>query len=176
MSSFLCQDTGGRPEEIFSIRIENISWDARTIYNPEGKSKNSKRHFPISDRVEEVLKCRAGERKEGWLFPAKSKTGYLTTVAKAFARARKKAGLPSTVVLYSARHTFGTTVLEETKNPAVTMKAMGHGSARMMMRYQHPEYVEAVRRVINRRNKIVAAIGVGPTSGPTNAEGAQKSA
>jgi integrase len=123
-----------------------------------------------------VLKRRAGDRKVGWLFPAKSKSGHLTTVAKAFARARKKAGLPSTVVLYSARHTFGTTVLEETKNPAVTMKAMGHGSARMMMRYQHPEYVEAVRRVINRRNEAIARVGFGPTSGPTNAEGVPESA
>jgi integrase len=48
----LCQDTGGRPEEIFCITIENINWDARTIFNPTGKSKNSKRYFPISDRVE----------------------------------------------------------------------------------------------------------------------------
>jgi integrase len=78
-------------------------------------------------------------------------------------------------VLYSARHTFGTIVLEETKNPAVTMKAMGHGSARMMMRYQHPEYVEAVREAINRRNEA-AGNSVGPTSGPTQKEGAPTSA
>jgi integrase len=166
----LCQDTGGRPEEIFKIKIENIHWDARTIFNPEGKSKNSKRCFPVSDRAEEVLKRRTGERKQGWLLPANSKSGHLTTVAKAFARARKKAGLPSAVVLYSARHTFGTTVLEETKNPAVTMKAMGHGSARMM-RYQHPEYVETVRRVINRRNETT-----GTDVGPTEKLGTQTSA
>ena len=165
----LCQDTGGRPEEIFRMRIEEIDWATRTIFNPHGKSKNAKRYFPISDRVEEVLKCRAGERKEGWLFPSKSKSGHLTTVAKSFARARQRASLPATVVLYSARHTFGTTVLSETKNPAVTMKATGHGSARMMMRYQHPEYVEAVRCVINQRNET-AANAFGPTLGPTQKE------
>lgn len=41
-------------------------------------------------------------------------------------------------------------------------QAMGHGSARMMMRYQHPEYVEAVRRAINRRNESLN--GFGPNS------------
>jgi integrase len=64
------------------------------------------------------------------LFPSDSKVGHLTTVSKAFARAQEKAGLPDTVVLYSARHTFGTTVLAGTGNPAVTMKAMGHGAQR----------------------------------------------
>jgi integrase len=69
-----------------------------------------------------------------------------------FRIARKKAGLPDLVVLYSARHTFGTDLLDESKNMAVTMKAMGHGSTRMMMRYQHPEYVDVARAAINRRN------------------------
>jgi hypothetical protein len=32
------------------------------------------------------------------------------------------------------------------------MKAMGHGSPRMLIRYQHPEYVDVARDAINRRN------------------------
>ncbi len=34
-----------------------------------------------------------------------------------------------------------------------TMKAMGHGSPEIMMRHQRSEYVEAEKRVINRRNE-----------------------
>ena len=34
--------------------------------------------------------------------------GHLTTVAKQFRAARQEAGLPESLVLYSARHTFGT--------------------------------------------------------------------
>jgi integrase len=161
----VCQDTGARPEEIFRLRIEDIHWDERWIFNRCGKTKNSKRYLPISDRMLPLLQARAQSKKEGWVFPSKSKCGHLPTVSKMFARARELAGLPKTVVLYSARHTFGTTVLEETHNPAVTMKAMGHGSARMMMRYQHPEYVEAVRLAINRRNESLN--GFGPNLGPT---------
>ncbi len=81
--------------------------------------------------------------------------------------------LPASVVLYSARHTFGTDVLDGTKNPAVTMDVMGHSSPKMMMRYQHPNYTEAARIAINRRNE---RNNFGPTFGPSIAKGAQKSA
>ena len=73
-----------------------------------------------------------------------------------FAIARDQRGCRTSVVLYSARHTFGTDVLEGTKNPAVTMDVMGHTNPKMMMRYQHPEYVEAARKAINQRNERTA--------------------
>jgi integrase len=86
-----------------------------------------------------------------------------------FAIARERAGLPPSVVLYSARHTFATDVLHGTKSPAVTMDVMGHTNPKMMMRYQHPEYVQARRHAINRRNERHKL-------GPTQNEEAQGSA
>ena len=80
-----------------------------------------------------------------------------------FAIARKRARLPNSVVLYSARHTFGTDFLEGTENPAVTMGVMGHTNPKMVS-YQHPEYTQAARQAINRRN---LRNGFGPNSGPT---------
>jgi integrase len=167
------QDTGGRPDEIFRLRVEDIDWEQLQIFNRYGKTKKSKRWLLISDRMVEELKLLVAGRTEGWLFVSDSKCGHLTTVSKMFGIARKRAGLPNSVVLYSARHTFGTDVLEGTKNPAVTMDVMGHTNPKMMMRYQHPEYVQAAREAINRRN---LRNGFGPTSGPTHEEGAQASA
>ena len=89
--------------------------------------------------------------------------GHLTTVSKMFAIARKRARLPNSVVLYSARHTFGTDFLEGTENPAVTMDVMGHTNPKMMS-YQHPEYTQAAPQAINRRN---LRNGFGPNFGPT---------
>lgn len=129
-----------------------------------GKSKKSKRYLPISDRMVEELKRLVAGRTQGWLLVSDSRCGHLTTVSKMFAIARKRARLPNSVVLYSARHTFGTDVLEGTKNPAVTMDVMGHTNPKMMMRYQHPEYTRAARQAINRRN---LRNGFGPNSGPT---------
>ncbi len=34
----IIQDTGLRPEEVFRIRIENIDWSRRLIFNPHGKT------------------------------------------------------------------------------------------------------------------------------------------
>ena len=161
----MVQDTGGRPDEIFRLRVEDINWERRHIFNRYGKSKKSKRYLPISDRMMVELKRLVGGRAEGWLFPSDSKCGHLTTVSKMFALARERGGLPKSVVLYSARHTFGTDVLDGTKNPAVTMNVMGHTSPKMMMRYQHPEYTEAAREAINRRNE---GNGFGPTFGPSS--------
>lgn len=169
----IVQDTGARPDEAFRLRIEDIDWDHWQIFNRYGKTKKSKRYLPISDRMVAELKRLVCGRVEGWLFPSDSKCGHLTTVAKMFGIARELAGLPKGVVLYSARHTFGTDVLDGTKNPAVTMDVMGHTNPKMMMRYQHPEYTQAARKAINRRN---VRNGFGPTSGPTQEEGAQASA
>jgi integrase len=73
----MVQDTGGRPEEIFRIRVEDIRLDQHHIFNPQGKTKNSRRYLPVSDRMVDLLQCRCGDRKEGWLFPSDFKCGHL---------------------------------------------------------------------------------------------------
>jgi integrase len=102
--------------------------------------------------VIDLLFIRCGERKEGWVFRSKrSKSGHTVTIAKQFREARKVAGVPKSVVLYSARHTYGTLVYRETGNLKLVMDSMGHTDVRTAMRYQHPES-DKIRDVINRRN------------------------
>ena len=146
------QDTGMRPDEVFRIRIENIDWSRRLIFNPSGKTKAARRHVPISERMLDLLMIRCSEKREGWLFPSRrAKGGHLTTVAKQFRDARSKAGLPKSLVLYCARHTFGTAAYGATGNLAMVMKVMGHTDPRTAMHYQHP-VLDAVREAIDLRN------------------------
>lgn len=150
----MIQDGGMRPEEVARVRIEQINWQARVYYNASGKTPNAKRFIPLSDRVFDALFVRAGARKDGWLFPAKkAKSGHIhqNTLSHWFTKARRAAGLPDAMVLYSARHTFATDALAGTGNVAAVMKAMGHSDVRMLMRYQHPGD-EMVRDAMNRRN------------------------
>jgi integrase len=148
----IIQDTGLRPEEVFRIRIEYIDWLRRVIFNPHGKTKAARRHVPISERMVEIMMRRGGGRLEGWLFPSiRAACGHLTTVAKQFREARSKAGLPSNLVLYCARHTFGTAAYEATGNLAMVMNVMGHTDVRTSMRYQHPA-LDSVREAIDQRN------------------------
>jgi integrase len=141
-----------RPEEVFRIRIEHIDWSQRLIVNPNGKTKAARRHVPISERMLELLMVRCSDKREGWLFPSpRAKSGHLTTVAKQFREARSKAGLPESLVLYCARHTFGTAAYGAIGNLAMVMNVIGHTDVRTAMRYQHP-VLDSVHDAIDQRN------------------------
>jgi integrase len=91
---------------------------------PDSKTPEGRRTFPMSERVFEILRRRSRdsqgvEKKEGWVFPAcrkNAKLPYLTSIAKHFAEAREKGGLPKNLVLYCGRHDFGTVITARTGN------------------------------------------------------------
>lgn len=148
------QDAGLRPDEVSRVRIENIDWKTCTYFNASGKTKKARRRIPMSKRLFDALFVRAGKRKEGWLFTSKrSKTGHVTadSLSRAFCRAKRAAKLPEELVLYSARHTYGTAVYSATGNLKVVMEVMGHSDVKTAMRYQHPE-LDQVRTAIDNRN------------------------
>jgi integrase len=149
----IMRDTGMRNiSEVCRIRIEHIDWHNRAIFNPKGKTPEARRSVPMSDRVSDLLMTRCAGKTAGWVFPSdRSKTGHLTWINQQFARARAKAGLPKDLVMYCARHDFGTYALSQTGNLAAVMKAMGHRDVKTAMQYQHPE-LESVRIIINDRN------------------------
>ncbi len=107
----LILDSGMRPGEVFQMRWEDIAWDRGMIFIPRGKTRRSRRHVPMSERVAKILHQRRNGQTEGWVFASDSRCGHITTVAKSFEQAREVAGLPKEIVLYSARHTFATKVM-----------------------------------------------------------------
>ncbi len=152
----LMRDTGMRNgRELYPLRIEYIDWDKRVIFIPDSKTRNGRRMIAMSDRVMEILKARCAGRTEGWVFPSKRKGKHISCglVGKQWVAARKKAGLPEDLVLYCARHDFGTYVLNVTGNLKLVMDTMGHADVPTAMKYQHPE-LELVRRVINVRHTL----------------------
>jgi integrase len=121
----LMSDTRMRNDrELYRMRVENIDWNNRVIFNPNSKTKKGRRFVP--HRVLDILLVRCANRKEGWVFPSRQKGKHITggLVNKQWVRARKKAGLPKSLVLYCARHDFGTYVLQKTGNSAVVMNTM----------------------------------------------------
>jgi len=150
----LMRDTGMRNEgELYRTRIENIDWNDRVvIFVPDSKTPNGRRLVPMTDRVVDLLLVRCGVRREGWVFPSKrSKSGHLTTLAKAVSRSSDKSWASESLVLYCGRHDYGTRVLRETGNLAAVMKTMGHKDVKTAMQYQHPE-LEMVRQALNHNN------------------------
>src|SRR5215831_19290528 len=122
----LMRDTGMRNQrELYRMRIENLDWENRLIFVPDSKTPEGRRLVPMSRRVFEILSERCGTTQEGWVFPStRSASGHIRSIDRLFREARGKAGLPKELVLYCARHDYGTRIL------AAVMKTMGQGTSK----------------------------------------------
>ena len=146
----LMRDTGMRNQrELYRVRIENLDWENRVIFVPDSKTPEGRRLVPMSRRVLELLRTRCGTRAGGWVFPSKrSAAGHLCSIDRLFREARQQAGLPKELVLYCARHDYGTRVLMRSGNLAAVVRTMGHRDLKTAMHYQHPE-LEVVRAALD---------------------------
>lgn len=106
------------------------------------------------------LKQRLWERRENaksvWVYPGRRGEGHLKSIAKGFQNARRKAGVDTRKVLYTARHTFGTYALAASQNLPAVMKTMGHASVNSTLPYQH-HGMESIRAAIEARNNPAPA-------------------
>jgi integrase len=148
----IMRDSGMRNQkEVFRMRWEHMDWANSRYFVYESKTARGRRFVPISPRVQQALLARCSNQKEGWVFPSKrSKCGHLTTVAGQFRKARKAAGLPDDLVLYCARHGFGTEMYRATKNLFAVMNVMGHTAVSTTMKYQHQD-IDEVAAVASQR-------------------------
>ena len=65
------RDTGIRnARELYCMRVENVDFDAGTIFTPDSKTESGRRFIPMRSRVRQVLEARCAGRSEGWVYPA----------------------------------------------------------------------------------------------------------
>lgn len=164
----LCHDSGMRPDEVISLRWDDVLWDKSLIYVREGKTRKSTRYVPLSDRVREALRVRFDRNetvlkrfKSEWVFPSRrpnAKAGHITHTAieRPFRQARKAAKLPKELVLYSARHSFATDLLDRSGNLMLVKEVLGHESVTTTQKYLHPA-LKNIALIVNERNKGRAA-------------------
>lgn len=146
----ILRGTGMRPGECFSMRWEYVRLDSLIFQNPKGKTKTARRPVPLLGQSAAIISRRhlaAGMPKEGWVFPqAKAKCGHLTSINKAFSKARDAAGLPAEMVLYTARH-GQMTDLGSVCSLKEVMDIGGHSDSKTAMRYQHPDVEDLKARL-----------------------------
>lgn len=131
-------DTGLRPEEVFRIRVENLHFGEKTIFNPFGKTKAARRKVTMTEDVLQLLKQRAN-KASAFLFPAKGDPGRpIGSVRKAHDAAIEKAGIKDHFKLYDFRHTFATRSVAAGVDLPTLSAILGHTSIQMTMRYVHP--------------------------------------
>ena len=132
-------DTGLRPEEVFRIRVENLDFVAKTIFNPFGKTKAARRKVTMTETVFGILKARAQSAKGVFVFPSKSHADEpIGSVRKAHDLAVERAGIQDHFRLYDLRHTFATRAVAGGVDLPTLSAMLGHTSIQMTMRYVHP--------------------------------------
>jgi len=148
------RDTGQRnARELYCMRVENVDFDAGTLTVPDSKTASGTRSVPLTDRVEGILRDRCAGRKKGWVWESRRQGRHISEsfVNRQWVRAREAAGLPEDLVLYCARHDYGSFVLRTTGNMKVVMDMMGQRDYRTALKYQHHE-MEIAREALNARH------------------------
>ena len=154
-------DTALRPEEAFRVQWQNVHFEPAGnaqfgyIFNPFGKTKYARRNVSMTRRVRALLEMRhteQGRPSEGWVFPAKTKSGHVNEVKSQHKKALKDSGLAlvkgsrlEPIVLYSLRHTMLTRLGESGADSFSIQKIAGHSSILVSEKYVHPtpEKIEA---------------------------------
>lgn len=148
-------DCGLRPSEIVALKVEDhIDLHRNKIIIASGKTERAARLVTMSSRVRDAILDHLKGRTKGWLLPSNRRAGkpiQRQTLTQAFAEVRRAQGLPKGTVLYLARHTYATYIMEDSGNVFAAKEAMGHTSTSTLARYQHP-MVAGLADGINTRN------------------------
>jgi integrase len=109
----------------------------------------------MSDRVRDCLTDRVkSSGRMGYVFPStrsKAKHVTLSCLSKEFRRVRDLLALPKDFVLYTARHSFATGLLDMTGNIKLVADTLGHADTKITATYLHPSS-RGLSSLINERN------------------------
>lgn len=145
-------ETGMRPEEVYTIRKENLHLAQRYLFVPIGKTKLARRNVPLTDNTGAILKRRMARVKGPFLFPHRHDTNKpLTTMKTAHKAALEAAKIQPRFRLYDLRHTFGSRSTMAGVDLATLKELMDHSNISITTRHVHPtpeHKQEAIRKLV----------------------------
>lgn len=138
--------SGMRQSEIFGLRRVNVHLDENYLLATDTKTHQD-RPVPVNETMREILQRQMDDQRE-YVF-TNSAGGKLTVLTNAFWRAVKEAGLVRWEVkdgktvkvrfrFHDLRHSFGSRLGMNGTDLKSIMEIMGHKTAKVAMRYQHP--------------------------------------
>jgi integrase len=146
-------ETGMRPEEVFTIRKENVHPVKRYLFVPVGKTRFARRNVPLTDAAVGILKRGLAKARGSYVFAHRRDSERpLTTVYKQHLETLKNTKIQPAFRLYDLRHTFGSRSAMAGVDLATLKELMGHSNISTTMRYVHPtpeHKREAVRKLEN---------------------------
>lgn len=112
--------TGMRKTEAASLLWDDIDLKSKTLTLQD--TKNREVHtLPMSDFVYELLERRSRQKTSEFIFPADSKTGYISEPKKAVLKVAELSGVP--FILHDLRRTFAT-IADSLDLPAYALKRL----------------------------------------------------
>ncbi|HXE08456.1 MAG TPA: site-specific integrase [Acidobacteriaceae bacterium] len=136
----LMKNQGMRPEEVLSLRSEDVDLERGKVRIAFGKTKASKRTLDLTAESRSILARRLQKRSK-WVFPSDRKSGaHIVRLNSAHDAACKgsKTRRPLDFVLYDWRHTFATNMAQAGVDLATLAAILGHSSLRVVQKYVHP--------------------------------------
>jgi integrase len=147
----LILETGMRPEEVYSIRIEDVHRDRGYLFVPKGKTRFARRNVPLTEEAREIVGRRQQQAKGPYLFAHRSDPNRpMTSVHRGHSIALTEAKITPAFRIYDLRHTFGSRSAMAGVDLPTLKELMGHSTISMTMRYVHPtpeHKREAVRKL-----------------------------
>jgi integrase len=140
----LMLEMGLRPEEVCSIRRENVHLETIPpfLHVPGGKTRNAKRDVVVTERANETLRRRLLQAKGDHIFPIRVGRGFdwsrpMQELHPAHYQALMDSRIQPPFQIYDLRHTYGTRAIESGTDPLTLMRLMGHQDLKTTMRYVH---------------------------------------
>lgn len=134
----LILETGMRPEEVYTIRPENVDLERKAIQVPQGKTKAARRLLTLTSAAVEALKRRMTGLEGPYVFPCETDSKRpIPKVNNAHDRAVRDAKI-APLRLYDLRHTWATRAAMSGIDLVTLAAMLGHSRIQMVLRYAHP--------------------------------------
>jgi integrase len=134
----LILETGMRPEEVYTLRPENVDLQRGVLQVPHGKTAAARRLLRLTSGALEVLRRRMNGLETPYVFPCDTDpTRSIPKVNNAHDRAVKESKIPP-MRLYDLRHTWATRAAMSGIDLVTLAAMLGHSRIQMVLRYAHP--------------------------------------
>jgi integrase len=136
----LIRNQGMRPEEVLSLRKEDIDLERGQLKIRSGKTKAARRTLNLTAESRSILAKRCQDPSI-WIFPSDRKSGkHIVRMNGAHdtACAENRTRRALSFVLYDFRHTFATEMAQAGVDLATLAAILGHSSIRVVQKYVHP--------------------------------------
>jgi integrase len=134
----LMLETGMRPEEVYTIRPENVDLAKGNIQVPKGKTAAARRILRLTSTAKAILTRLIDAAAGPFLFPCETDPARpIPKINNAHDRA-VKASKVSAFRLYDCRHTWATRAAMSGIDLVTLAAMLGHARIQMVLRYAHP--------------------------------------